>query len=82
MPPEGNREIEQYQASAKLGSSSQVCTVKADVKPLGCKIENLAPAREYHIQVRGCLPSSVGCGAFVEKAVWTTPKSKFLLAFY
>ncbi len=74
VPPDGNPATEEYQASVKLGSPSQTCSVKADVDPLGCKIENLSPAREYVILVKGCLPSSVGCGASLEKVFWTTPK--------
>ncbi len=73
VPPDGNPATEEYQASVKLGSPLQSCKVKADADPLGCKIENVSPAREYVILVKGCLPSSVSCGASLEKAFWTRP---------
>ncbi len=79
VPPDGNPVTEEYQASVKLGSPSQTCNVKADADPLRCKIENVSPAREFVIQVQGCLPSSNGCGASLEKAFWTTPKGKFFV---
>ncbi len=77
VPPDGNPEIAQYQASAGLGSSSQTCNVKADADPLGCLIDKLSPAREYAVEVKGCLPDSAGCGNFKEKAIWTKPNGKF-----
>ncbi len=73
VPPDGNPAIVQYQAGVKDGGASQACTVNADAEPLGCKIENLTPARAFTIQVKGCLPLSAGCGNFKEMTIWTKP---------
>ncbi len=78
LPPDGNPEIEQYQARVKLGNASQTCYVHASASPLGCEVEHLAPAREFTIEVRGCLPGSVGCGNFKEKSFWTNPNGNTL----
>ncbi len=78
VPPDGNPEIEQYQARVKGGSASQTCTVNANAEPLGCHVEHLTPAREFTIEVNGCLPRSVGCGNFKEKFLWTRPNGNTL----
>ncbi len=75
-PPSGNPAIAHFQASVTLDASSQTCNVKADADPLGCLIDKLSPAREYTVQVKGCLPDSAGCGSFKEKAIWTKPNGK------
>ncbi len=79
VPPDGNPAIAQYQASVKLGSAPQTCSVKAEADPLGCKIGNLTPAKKFTIQVKGCLPASAGCGNFKEKPMWTKPNRTFAL---
>ncbi len=78
VPPDGNQEIEQYQARVKSGSASQTCNVNANAELLGCNIEHLMPAREFTIEVSGCLPRSVGCGNFKEESLWTRPNGKAL----
>ncbi len=78
VPPDGNPEIEQYQARVKDGSASQTCNVNANAEPLGCHIEHLLPAREFTIEVSGCLPISVGCGIFKEKSLWAMPNGNTL----
>ncbi len=79
VPPDGNPAIEQYEASVKLGSASQACSVKAEADPLGCEIGNLTPAKQFTIQVKGCLPASAGCSSFKEKVMWTKPNRTFAL---
>ncbi len=80
VPPDGNPAIAHYEASVKLGSASQACSVKAEADPLGCKIGHLTPAKEFTIQVKGCLPASAGCGNFKKKAMWTKPNRKFAVS--
>ncbi len=60
----------------KGGTVAQSCTItNVSADPLQCTIGGLRGGREYTVDVKSCLPESIGCSATKEKNVATkTPR--------
>ncbi len=59
-----------------VAQSCNIMDVSAD--PLQCPIGGLRGGREYTVEVKSCLPASIGCSAGKEKNVTTkTPRKLF-----
>ncbi len=78
MAPSGNPGISNFGAQVKGGTAAQSCTI-ADVSadPLQCTIGGLRGGHEYTVEVKSCLPESIGCSATKEKNVATKTPRKF-----
>ncbi len=72
-PPDDSSNIDEYEASVKGGTASQVCTVKSTATPLQCLIDGLSPAEQYTIEAISCTASPRRCSSPIEKSFWTNP---------
>ncbi len=75
-PPSDPPSLQQYEASVKGGSAGQKCTVKSTVMSLQCQINDLLPAKQYHVEAVGCTASPRRCSSPIEKSFWTSPNGK------
>ncbi len=56
----------------KGGTAAQSCTITTvSADPLQCTIGGLRAGHEYTVEVKSCLPGSIGCSAVKEKNVAT-----------
>ncbi len=72
-PPNGDPNIDVFEAGVVGGTSEQKCDIKATADPLQCEVPNLSPNTAYTVTVTACMPDAAGCGAAVPKATLTLP---------
>ncbi len=75
--PAGNRGINRFEVSVGGGCTTKICTLEKSASPLQCQFGGLLPATRYTVNVRSCLPESVGCSGNVTILVVTTPNGDF-----
>ncbi len=72
VAPSGNPGINNFGAQVKGGTVAQSCTItNVSADPLQCTIDGLRGGHEYTVEVKSCLPASMGCSAVLEKNVAT-----------
>ncbi len=77
VAPSGNPGISNFRAKVKGGTVTQSCTITdVSADPLQCTIGGLRGGREYTVEVKSCLPDSIGCSAIKEKNVVTKTPGK------
>ncbi len=72
--PSGNRDIDRFEVSIEGGCITKICTLTKSASPLQCQFGELLPATRYAVNVRSCLPLSIGCSGNVTVLAVTTPK--------
>ncbi len=72
-PPNGNPNIDVFEAGVVGGTPEQKCDIEATADPLQCEVPNLSPNTAYTVSVTACMPDAAGCGAAVPKATLTLP---------
>ncbi len=78
VAPPGNPGISDFRAQVKGGTVAQSCIItNVSTDPLQCIIGGLLLAHEYTVEVKSCLPGSIGCSAVKEKNVATKIPRKF-----
>ncbi len=77
VAPPGNPGISYFGAQVKGGTVEQSCTImNVSADPLQCTIGGLRGGHEYTVEVKSCLPESIGCSATKEKNVATKTPGK------
>ncbi len=62
----------------KGGTVAQSCTITdVSAESLQCTIGGLRAGHEYTVEVKSCLPGSIGCSAVKEKNVATKTPRKY-----
>ncbi len=69
VAPPGNPGIRYFGAHVKGGTAAQSCTITDVSADLQCTIGGLRGGREYTVEVKSCLPESIGCSAVKEEDV-------------
>ncbi len=80
--PTGNKDIEIFEVMIEGGCTEKKCTLAKSASPLKCEFVGLEPATKYAVNVRSCLPGSVGCSSNLTGLAITTPKSNISLSFF
>ncbi len=75
--PAGNKGISRFEVLLEGGCAEKKCELAKSLSPLQCQFGGLLPATKYIINVRSCLPKSIGCSANVTVMVVTTPNGVF-----
>ncbi len=76
MAPPGNPGISDFIAWVKGGTAAQSCTITDVSADLQCTIGGLRGGHEYTVEVKSCLPGSMGCSATKEKNIVTKAPGK------
>ncbi len=77
MAPPGNPGISNFGAQVKGGTVAQSCKITdVSADPLQCTIGGLRGGHEYTVEVKSCLPESIGCSATKEKNIATKTPGK------
>ncbi len=72
VAPPGNPGISDFIARVKGGTVAQSCSIMdVSADPLQCTIGGLRGGHEYTVEVKSCLPGSIGCSAVKEEDVVT-----------
>ncbi len=58
------------------GCIEKKCTLAKSASSLQCEFVGLEPATKYAVNVRTCLPSSIGCSSNLTGLAITTPGGK------
>ncbi len=71
--PVGIKEIDRFEVFIEGGCIEKNCTLAKSASPLQCEFVGLEPATKYAVNVRSCLPSSIGCSSNLTGLAITTP---------
>ncbi len=71
--PSGNEDIERFEVMIEGGCIEKGCTLSKSASPLQCEFVGLEPATKYAVNVRACLPNSVGCSSILTGLAITIP---------
>ncbi len=71
--PSGNKDIDRFEVIIEGGCIEKVCTLRKSASPLQCEFTGLLPATKYIVNLRTCLPKSIGCSVNVTDVATTTP---------
>ncbi len=75
--PAGNRDINRFEVSVEGGCTEKKCTLAKSASLLQCQFGGLLPATRYAVNVRSCLPKSIGCSGNATALAITTPVGLF-----
>ncbi len=79
--PAGNRGISRFEVLLEGGCIVKKCKLSKSASPLQCQFGGLLAATKYVVNVRSCLPKSIGCSTNVTLLVATTPDGVFYSMF-